>query len=313
MVERDSLGIDIKYEAESVSGYKVVRPGEYVIHLRSFQGGFAFSDKTGICSPAYTILHPKEVLSYGFLKEYFMSQKFIDSLRLVTYGIRDGKSIFVEEWMKLKTYIPKSHKEQERIKEFLGLIDKRLTIQNKVIERYRSLIRAITQKCFQDEYEYSQILLSEIAPNIAAGKSKPSAGPYPLYGSTGIIGTCSSDAYKGEMILVARVGSIGQIQLINTKGCGITDNTLIVNAGKLNRYVYFFLKTFNFQKITSGTTQPLITGGNLKRISVPILPATKRGLFVSLLDAIERRIDLEQKVLQYYSASKSYVLANMFI
>ena len=63
-----------------------------------------------------------------------MSQKFIDSLRLVTYGIRDGKSIFVEEWMKLKTYIPKSHKEQERIKEFLGLIDKRLTIQNKVKE-----------------------------------------------------------------------------------------------------------------------------------------------------------------------------------
>lgn len=181
------------------------------------------------------------------------------------------------------------------------------------IKENNGLIRAITQKCFQDEYEYPQILLSEIAPNIAAGKSKPSAGPYPLYGSTGIIGTCSSDAYKGEMILVARVGSIGQIQLINTKGCGITDNTLIVNAGKLNRYVYFFLKTFNFQKITSGTTQPLITGGNLKRISVPILPATQRGLFVSLLDAIERRIDLEQKVLQYYSASKSYVLANMFI
>lgn len=150
MVERDSLGIDIKYEAESVSGYKVVRPGEYVIHLRSFQGGFAFSDKTGICSPAYTILHPKEVLSYGFLKEYFMSQKFIDSLRLVTYGIRDGKSIFVEEWMKLKTYIPKSHKEQERIKEFLGLIDKRLTIQNKVIEDLKKLKSAFCEKMYDE-------------------------------------------------------------------------------------------------------------------------------------------------------------------
>lgn len=150
MVERESLGIDIKYEAESVSGYKVVRPGEYVIHLRSFQGVFAFSDKTGICSPAYTILHPKEVLSYGFLKEYFMSQKFIDSLRLVTYGIRDGKSIFVEEWMKLKTYIPKSHKEQERIKEFLGLIDKRLTIQNKVIEDLKKLKSAFCEKMYDE-------------------------------------------------------------------------------------------------------------------------------------------------------------------
>ena len=150
MVERDSLGIDIKYEAESVSGYKVVRPGEYVIHLRSFQGGFAFSDTTGICSPAYTILHPKEVLSYGFLREYFMSRKFIDSLRLVTYGIRDGKSISIEEWMKLKTYIPKSLKEQERIKEFFGLIDKRLTIQNKVIEDFKMLKATLSRKllCF---------------------------------------------------------------------------------------------------------------------------------------------------------------------
>ena len=115
------------------------------------------------------------------------------------------------------------------------------------------------------------------------------------------------------MILVARVGSIGQIQLINTSGCGITDNTLIIDSGELNRYIYFFLKTFDFQKITSGTTQPLITGGSLKRISVPILPATKRSLFISLLSAVEQRIELEQELLQYHLQSKTYVLANMFI
>ena len=206
-----------------------------------------------------------------------------------------------------------SIQEQAKIGELLTIIDQRIAIQSKVIERYQSLIRAITRTCFHGENEYSQIPLSEIAPNIASGKSKPSAGKYPLYGSTGIIGTCSSDAYKGEMILVARVGSIGQIQLINTSGCGITDNTLIIDSGELNRYVYFFLKTFDFQKITSGTTQPLITGGSLKRISVPILPATKRSLFISLLSAVEQRIELEQELLQYHLQSKTYVLANMFI
>ena len=173
------------------------------------------------------------------------------------------------------------------------------------------LIRAITRTCFHNEH--SKILLSEIAPNIVSGKSKPSAGKYPLYGSTGIIGTCSSSTYKGEMILVARVGSIGQIQLINTEGCGITDNTLIIDSGELNRYVYFFLKTFDFQKITSGTTQPLITGGSLKHISVPILPTSKRDLFTSLLSAIEQRIKIEQESLQFYLQSKAYVLTNMFI
>ena len=160
MVERDSLGIDIKFEAESVSGYKVVKPGEYVIHLRSFQGGFAFSNKIGICSPAYTILHPHEALSYGFLREYFMSQKFIDSLRIVTYGIRDGKSISVEEWMKLKTSIPKSLIEQQKISSFLNLIDERISIQNKVIDRYQSLIRAIIQQSQRNSS--SRVYLREI-------------------------------------------------------------------------------------------------------------------------------------------------------
>ena len=143
MVERSGLGIDIKYEEDSVLGYKVVHPGDYVIHLRSFQGGFAFSEKTGICSPAYTILQPSSSLSYGFLKNYFVSKKFINSLRIVTYGIRDGKSISVEEWLKLSTCFPKSLEEQQRIKSFLSLLDKRISLQNKVIERYKSLIRAI--------------------------------------------------------------------------------------------------------------------------------------------------------------------------
>ena len=146
MVERESLGIDIQFEANSITGYKVVKPGEYVIHLRSFQGGFAFSEKAGICSPAYTILRPNNLISYSFLKEYFMSQKFIDSLRIVTYGIRDGKSISVEEWMKLRTCIPLSSVEQEKIKRFLSLLSERITIQNKIIEKYQSLIRAIIQR-----------------------------------------------------------------------------------------------------------------------------------------------------------------------
>ena len=42
MIERSNINIDIKFEQESISGYKIVRKGDYVVHLRSFQGGFAF-------------------------------------------------------------------------------------------------------------------------------------------------------------------------------------------------------------------------------------------------------------------------------
>ena len=58
MVNRTDLDIDIKFERSAVTTYKIVRDGDYVLHLRSFQGGLAFSSMTGICSPAYTILRP---------------------------------------------------------------------------------------------------------------------------------------------------------------------------------------------------------------------------------------------------------------
>lgn len=106
MIERNDLNIDIKYEKNAITGYKIVREGDYVVHLRSFQGGMAFSQMVGVCSPAYIILRPNDRLSYGYLAPYFTSTSFINSLRLVTYGIRDGRSINVDEWLNMKVRIP---------------------------------------------------------------------------------------------------------------------------------------------------------------------------------------------------------------
>ena len=112
MVSREDLNLDIKFERSNINTYKIVRNGDYVIHLRSFQGGFAFSNIVGVCSPAYTIMRPKDLLEYGYLSYYFTSRQFIKSLVIVTYGIRDGRSINVDEWLDMKIIIPT--KEQQR-------------------------------------------------------------------------------------------------------------------------------------------------------------------------------------------------------
>lgn len=79
---------------ESLSNYKLVKKGCFVISLRSFQGGFEYSDYEGIISPAYTILEPKIVLVNDFYKYYFKSYYFINkSLPKYAEGIRDGKQI----------------------------------------------------------------------------------------------------------------------------------------------------------------------------------------------------------------------------
>lgn len=131
MIERSDINKDIKFEQSSISGYKIVRKGDYVVHLRSFQGGFAFSDRTGICSPAYTILRPNDLVAYGYLSCFFTSKPFIKSLKLVTYGIRDGRSINVDEWLDMTVTLP-TKQEQSHIIATINAIDDKLYNENHI-------------------------------------------------------------------------------------------------------------------------------------------------------------------------------------
>ena len=134
MIDRSDINIDIKFEQASIVSYKIVRKGDYVVHLRSFQGGFAFSEKTGICSPAYTILRPNDNLIYGYLSHYFTSKQFVKSLKLVTYGIRDGRSINVDEWLDMKVAIPEKQV-QSHILTTINSIGCRLRNEDKIYSR----------------------------------------------------------------------------------------------------------------------------------------------------------------------------------
>jgi len=135
MIERESLDIDIKAEAKSVKAYKRVQAGDYVLHLRSFQGGLAFAEVGGICSPAYTILRPNKRLEYGYLKEYFKSSKFIKSLVFVTYGIRDGRSINVDEFLDMTISIHSKDKQAEIVKS-LSILSVKLNVEASILNIY---------------------------------------------------------------------------------------------------------------------------------------------------------------------------------
>jgi len=144
MVSREDLNLDIHFERSNISTYKIVKNGDYVIHLRSFQGGFAFAEKTGICSPAYTVLRPNNLLVYGYLSNYFTSRDFVKSLIIVTYGIRDGRSINVDEWLDMKVVIP-SKEQQTHIVNVIESIENKIkneeTYSNCLLNQKQYLLR----------------------------------------------------------------------------------------------------------------------------------------------------------------------------
>ncbi len=154
MVLRDDIGINIKYDEKSVGTYKRVIPGQFVIHLRSFQGGFAYSSIEGITSPAYTVLDFKRKDEYYslFWRSVFSSRDFIKRLETVTYGIRDGRSISYADFSTLTFNVPTIN-EQKRIGDFLVSVDSTIALHQRQLDSYKELKTAMLQKVFPQEGE----------------------------------------------------------------------------------------------------------------------------------------------------------------
>lgn len=151
---------------------------------------------------------------------------------------------------------------------------------------------------FTDEWE--TLMLSEIAPNISAGRSGNPIenGDFYLYGSTGIIGKTNNAQYQGEKILIARVGANAGKISYNNETCGITDNTLIVKSAKISaRYLYYYLTRYNLNRLIFGSGQPLITGGMLKKIPISFPELIERNKIISFLSLLDERIALQSKLI----------------
>ncbi len=147
MVYRDSIGIRIQSSDESVQSYKVVESGDFVISLRSFQGGLEYSQHTGICSPAYTILKPKREINDSFFRLYFKKEDFITRLSQTVVGIRDGNKIAYEAFGGIKLRVP-SLPEQGKIANFLNAIDSKIELINIQLEKTKTFKKGLLQQMF---------------------------------------------------------------------------------------------------------------------------------------------------------------------
>lgn len=134
VIPRSMVNIDIKFDEENTSGYKRVDKGDFVISLRSFQGGIEYSEYNGVVSPAYTVLKPIIDISDGFYRYYFKSADYITRLNQGTYGIRDGKQIGYKDFGEMIIHYPPIA-EQEKIAEILATQDNKISLLQELIDQ----------------------------------------------------------------------------------------------------------------------------------------------------------------------------------
>lgn len=149
MITRESIGYNIFHDKTNEATYKHILPGQFVIHLRSFQGGFAHSEIEGIASPAYTIMEFKDKKLYHdyFWRYVFMSKEFIKRLELITYGIRDGRSINYDEFKEMVFLVP-CKEEQVKISSYLRRIDNLISLHNQRLEKLKQIKSACLDQMF---------------------------------------------------------------------------------------------------------------------------------------------------------------------
>ena len=146
-VKREDSDRNLMYDESNLSNYKMVRKDDFIVHLRSFEGGLEKSSLDGIISPAYHTFH-SDVADSRFYYPYFRSHEFI-KYKLVphVYGIRDGRSIDIDGMKTIE--IPyTSLEEQRRIGDYLESLDHLITLHQRECEQAKKYKKYMLQKMF---------------------------------------------------------------------------------------------------------------------------------------------------------------------
>ena len=146
-VLRDESDRNILYDKSNLKGYKAMKKDDFIIHLRTFEGGLECSNHDGISSPAYKILRTDKLVPTAY-RAYFRSHDFIErKLSVAVTGIRDGKNIDMPTFWEIQMDIP-SIPEQQKIADFLTSYDEAITAAKQELAKWKELKKGLLQQMF---------------------------------------------------------------------------------------------------------------------------------------------------------------------
>jgi len=131
---------------KGTNSFRHVDENNFVISLRSFEGGIEHSSYVGCVSPAYTVLHSEKDIVPGYFRYLFKSAPYIAALQASTDSLRDGKSISYEQFGAIPLPYPRPEV-QSAIASFLdhetAKIDALLEKQQRLIELLKEKRQAV--------------------------------------------------------------------------------------------------------------------------------------------------------------------------
>lgn len=266
--------------------------------------------KTTVASGLFVIRVIREDVSYKYLYYYFVSRYFKE---LVKSRIEGSviPHLYQRDLVELKIPMPMIE-EQKAIAKILSDLDEKIEVNNKINKNLEEMAQAIFKQWFVDfefpneegkPYKSSggEMVESELGMipkgfkvkefgdiiNITSGKRpKNKSKEYnketniPLIGASSVMGFTNDFNFDTNILVIGRVGTHGVVQRFNYK-VWASDNTLVIKSNCLE-FSNQILKSIDYKSLNRGSTQPLITQGDIKQQKI-IFPN------VDLLKDFEKR------------------------
>lgn len=159
-------------------------------------------------------------------------------------------------------------------------IDDKITLNRKINNNLFEQASVLFQKLCVDEAssDWKEGILGDIA-YITSGKRPPmrsdnmtDEAKIPLVGAASIMGYTSEANHTDKILVTGRVGTHGVVQRFNHP-CWTSDNTLVITSQHYE-FVYQILRRIDYKAMNRGSTQPLITQGDLKKVAI-LIPDTE--------------------------------------
>lgn len=347
-IPREMIDFNISVTNQSIATYKIVEVGDFIISLRSFQGGIELSEYKGICSPAYIVLKNKNEIVKDYFKFYLKTENYIKNLTQNLEGIRDGKMISFKYFSEVGLIFP-TLPEQQKIADFLKVVDERIQALEKkktLLEQYK---KGIMQKIFKQELrfkdddgkefpQWSNVQLGKLI--IKTGKKNKENIPYPIYSinnKEGFLpqneqfeGMDSNDrgydislykiikkntfAYNPARINVGSIGFSGELDNVIISSLYVCFKT---KEALEDYYLLQYLNDFKFNRdvlrYSEGGVRQYLFLDNFSKIKIPLPSNKEQQKIAAFLMTIDEKIGVVSKQIEYSKTYKNGLLQQMFV
>ena len=338
--------------SENMSNYYLLHKGDFAYN-KSYSSEYPWGAikrldcyEQGTLSSLYICFKPYSHVSSDFLTHYFETSKWHQGIsEIAVEGARNHGllNVGIQDFFETRHCLPQSLLEQEKIAKFLNLIEERIATQNKIIEKYESLIQAIIyqkktvgiRKGNWQKTELSDVLQERIEKNInghiicSVSVSKGVVNQIEYLGrSFAAKETLHYNVVKCGDIVYTK-SPTGDFPYGIVKRSYIKDDVAVSPLYgvymPVNDYIgvilhFYFMQpsnAFNYlhpliQKGAKNTIN--ITNERFLKNSIPLPKTENEAIYIAnTLISIQKKIDMEKKMLWSYEKEKQYLLSKMFI